>query len=71
MPRFRLSAKSETFGVIIEMLQKNDDASKSAWDLLQMLATNEEIYKQVMNVEEADWEKFFDSSNVYSLMYKL
>ena len=36
-----------------------------------MLATNEEIYQEVMNVEEANWEEFFDQSNVYQLMYRL
>ena len=55
MPRYRLSAKKETFEIFTKMLQRGDSASKAAWDLIQMLATNETIYQQVMHVEEADW----------------
>ena len=73
MPRHRLSS-SETgnFDKIMALLQQKDESvSKEAWSLIQMLTTNEQIYKEVMNITESNWANFFDASQVYSLMYKL
>jgi len=71
MPRYRLSADKEIFGKLMSLIHKNDSASQEAWQLVQMLATNESIYHKVMNVEETNWKEFFDTSNVFELMYRL
>lgn len=70
MPRYRLSADQEIFGTLMGLI-KREGVSEEAWSLIQMLTTNEEIYKSVMNVDNADWAKFFDATNVYELMYRL
>ena len=70
MPRYRLSADQDIFQTLMSLIHQ-EGVSEEAWALVQMLATNEQIYKSVMNVDEADWQRFFSTDNVYELMYRL
>lgn len=53
--------------------------AEEAWNLIQMLATNPDIYTKVLKLEGAkdsatgaiDWDKFFCSSSIYKLLYTL
>jgi hypothetical protein len=53
--------------------------AEEAWNLIQMLATNPDIYTQVLKLEAArdpnsgniDWDKFFNSQSIYKLLYTL
>jgi hypothetical protein len=79
MPRFRISRNQEQFDLLISLLDRQDEVSESSWDLIQMLSTNQELYKRVLGLKTAldlstgkiDWSKFFDSQSVYKLLYTL
>lgn len=63
----------------MSLLDRHDGASEASWDLIQMLATNQELYKRVLQLKtdkdaqtgKIDWTKFFDSGSVYRLLYTL
>jgi hypothetical protein len=63
----------------VSLLDRHDSASEESWELIQMLATNETLYKRVLQLKTAidpqtnriDWSKFFDSESVYKLLYTL
>lgn len=79
MPRFKISKNQEQFNLLISMLDRQDEASQASWDLIQMLSTNQDLYKRVLQLQTAldpatgmiNWEKFFDSQSVYRLLYTL
>lgn len=79
MPRFKISKNQEQFDLLISLLDRSDKSSESSWDLIQMLATNQDLYKRVMLLKTAqdpqtgkiEWSKFFDSNSVYKLLYTL
>ena len=55
------------------------EVAKEAWELLQMLATNPTLYREVLKLDTAkaadsqsvDWTRFFDKSSSYRLLYTL
>jgi len=62
------------------ILDRNDSASLEAWELVRKLATNQELQTSVLRFEQeeaqnkdnkVDWDKFFDNTSVYRLIYKL
>jgi hypothetical protein len=79
MPRFKISKNQDQFDLLISILDRPDSASQASWDLIQMLATNQELYKRVLQLKIAqdqatgkiDWSKFFDGQSVYKLLYTL
>jgi hypothetical protein len=48
MPRYKISKNQEQFNLLISLLDRQDQASQSSWDLIQMLATNQDLYKKVL-----------------------
>ena len=60
-------------------LDRQDSVSESVWQLIQMLATSEKVFKRVLQITDAtsekdgsiDWDKFFDSGSLYKLLYTL
>lgn len=58
---------------------KDSNVSGEAWELIQMLATNQTFYQRVLKLEIAkkegsakvEWSKFFDRSSTYRLLYTL
>lgn len=79
MPRFKISKNQQQFNLLISLLDRQDQASQASWDLIQMLATNQDLYKRVLQLQTAlnaatgkiEWDKFFDSQSVYRLLYTL
>jgi hypothetical protein len=55
------------------------EVAEEAWELLQMLATNPTLYREVLKLDTAraadsqsiDWTRFFDKSSSYRLLYTL
>lgn len=79
MPRFKISKNQDQFDLLISLLDRQDEASQASWDLIQMLSTNQDLYKKVLLLQTAldpatgtiNWDKFFDSQSVYRLLYTL
>ena len=79
MPRYKISKKQEYFDLLLSLLDRHDSSSEESWELIQMLATNELLYKRVLELQTAkdpatnkiDWNKFFDSNSLYKLLYTL
>ena len=78
MPRLKVSKNQEYFNCLISLLDKTGAVSESAWNLIQMLATNPEIYTTVLELKNAkdqegkiNWSKFFDNHSIYRLLYTL
>lgn len=79
MPRYKLSKNQEQFDILLGLLDRHDSASESSWDLIQMLSTNESLYRRVLQLNDVfdqstnkiDWSKFFDSNSLYKLLYTL
>ena len=62
----------------MNLLDRNDETSSEVWDLIRTLATNEQIYKEVLSLDSAvdangkvQWESFFENKNVYRRIYNL
>jgi len=53
----------------MHLLDRHDSVAQNSWDLIQMLSTNQNLYKKVLELGGAidektkniDWEKFFDT----------
>ena len=79
MPRYKISKNQEYFDLLMSLLDRHDDTSSASWDLIQMLATNQVLYRRVLELQTAksqdsaqiDWSKFFDTQSVYKLLYTL
>jgi hypothetical protein len=50
MPRYKLSKNQEQFEILLGLLDRHDSASQASWDLIQMLSTNEILYKRVLQL---------------------
>lgn len=73
-----MSHDQSQFQTLMNLLDRNDDTSSQVWDLIRMLATNEQIYKEVLSLDSAldangkvQWESFFENKNVYRRIYNL
>ena len=78
MPRFTMSSNQNQFTKLMDLLNRNDATSPEVWNLIRMLATNQEIYRQVLSLSEAkdengaiSWQKFFEGSSMYKQIYNL
>lgn len=52
MPRFTMSANQVHFDTLLNVLEKRKEAQADAWDLIRMLATNEEMYRAVLTLKQ-------------------
>lgn len=62
----------------MSLLDKDDEAAEDVWELIRMLATNENIYREVLSLESAkdssgkiEWTSFFENASVYKRIYNL
>jgi len=77
MPRYTMSANQRHFDTLMDVLDKNKEAEADAWDLIRMLATNEEMYRSILTLKDVkdsdtgiiDWHKFFNGTSVYKQIY--
>lgn len=59
--------------------QGDEELAVTAWELIQMLATNVNVYKRVLQLDIAkqkdslsvDWTRFFDRTSAYRLLYTI
>ena len=80
LPRNNISRSQKHFDQLMTLLgQSSPAATSEAWELIQILATNQTFYRQVLKLDIAkdalasgvDWERFFDKSSAYRLLYTL
>jgi hypothetical protein len=78
LPRYFLSTDHELFEKLMKLLDGSEkETAADVWDLVQMLATNDTYYRQVLKLEiqkdkdKVDWAAFFDKSMAYNLLYRL
>jgi len=78
--RYFISTQHEVFDHLFRLVDtENKEVAKDAWGLIQMLCTNVQIYQKVLSLEDVkikgglgvDWEKFFDQTHSYRLLYTL
>ena len=71
MPRHTLSANQEQFGTLLSLLDSNAEYSQDVWELVRMLATNQQIYQEVLSLSQAqkadgvDWSKVFADTSLF------
>ena len=79
MPRTRLTENQEYFDFLLSLLSRSDSVCQNTWELIQMLATNQKMYRRVLELKNAidentkvlNWDKFFDTESAYKLLYTL
>lgn len=80
LPRNNISRGQKHFDQLMALLgQSSPAATSEAWELIQILATNQTFYRQVLKLDIAkealvgavDWERFFDKASPYRLLYTL
>jgi len=76
LPRYILSHEQKYFDTLFELLDRTDDSSKEAWNLIQKLVTNPRIQNKIMtlNVEkkadgEYNWDSLIDTKSIFKLLY--
>jgi len=52
MPRFTLCENTEQFKVLFNLLDRKDASSDQVWSLICMLATNRNVYQQVLSLND-------------------
>jgi hypothetical protein len=63
----------------MNLLNRDDETSPHVWSLIRSLATNQELYKQVLHFSKAreteldkiSWDKFFEGSSIFMQIYIL
>lgn len=75
-----MSRNQDHFDQLMSLLdQKSEAVTTGAWELIQMLATNQTFYREVLKLDIAkkgaagsvNWAQFFDKSSAYRLLYTL
>ena len=76
MPRHTLSANQEQFQALFSLLDRNDETTQNVWNLVRMLATNHQMYQEVLSLSSAqqddgiNWVKVFEDPSLYKQIYK-
>ena len=72
MPRHTLSANQDQFQALFSLLDRNDEASEDVWSLVRMLATNDQMYQEVLSLSTAkqaddsiNWAAVFEDRSLY------
>lgn len=50
MPRYKISKNQEYFDLLLGLLDRRGLVSEASWNLIQMLATNQELYTRVLQL---------------------
>lgn len=76
LPRFILSHDPKYFDSLFSLLDRPDDSSKEAWELIQKLVTNPTIQTNVLNLNvernengEYNWDSLIDTKSIFKLLY--
>lgn len=78
MPRLTISQNQDQFDTLIGLLKRQDASTQNCWELIRMLATNQNMYNKVLNIKLSDdkakenefWAKFFESGSVQKRSYQ-
>ena len=72
MPRHTLSANQDQFQALFSLLDRNDETSEDVWNLVRMLATNDQMYQEVLSLSTAkqadgsiNWAVVFEDPSLY------
>lgn len=65
MPRHTMSANQVQFQTLLQLLDRNDDASQNVWDLVRMLATNQKMYREVLSFSESQSDAGINWASVF------
>ena len=76
LPRYILSNEQKYFETLFGLLDRTDESSQEAWNLIQKLITNPTIYNKILNLKvekkengEFDWDTLFDTKSIFKLLY--
>ena len=76
LPRFILSHEQKYFDALFSLLDRPDESSMEAWNLIQKLVTNPRLQNKILtlNVEknqagEYDWDTLIDTKSIFKLLY--
>ena len=76
LPRYILSHEQEYFDTLFSLLDRPDDSSKEAWNLIQKLVTNPTIQSKILNLKveknasgDYDWDSLIDTKSIFKLLY--
>lgn len=76
LPRYILSHKQDYFDALFSLLDRSDDSSKAAWDLIQKLVTNPTIQSNILNLNVQKnehgkyvWDSLIDTKSIFKLLY--
>jgi len=74
MPRHKLGNRPEYFHMLFRLLQEKQEVSQNTWQLIKIVAINYEIFQRVLKLDKEEgfaWEKVFDTSSIYQMLYTL
>jgi hypothetical protein len=76
LPRFILSHDPKYFDTLFGLLDRPDESSKEAWELIQKLVTNPTIQSKILNLNvdkhengEYNWDSLIDTKSIFKLLY--
>jgi hypothetical protein len=76
LPRYILSHEQKYFETLFGLLDRPDESSKEAWNLIQKLITNPTIQNKILSLNvakkdngEYDWDTLIDTHSIFKLLY--
>jgi ubiquitin carboxyl-terminal hydrolase 34 len=69
LPRFKLAYNEDFFNTIFNLQDLDDNIAKEAFEFLNIITTNPNIYKQILSTESFD--SLLNADNIYKLIYCL
>ncbi len=70
LPRYTLAHNKEYFKILFDLQDLSDELAILAFDFLGTIATNPEMYRQMLyaaseDKKEYNWHLLFDENNIY------
>jgi hypothetical protein len=69
LPRYELAYNEDFFNTIFYLQDLSEDIAIEAFNFLEIISTNPNIYKQLL--EDSEWKLLLDERNIYKLIYSL
>jgi hypothetical protein len=76
LPRYMLSHEQKYFDALFGLLDRPDESSQQAWNLIQKLVTNPTIHYKILNLNvekkengEYNWDSLIDTNSIFKLLY--
>ena len=79
LPRYKIAHTQRYFDMLFSILDRQDESSVDAWNLLKRITTNPAMLLRILNVDQqkdaetgaVNWHGVISSDNVYKLLYSL